>query len=331
MMKKLSILVVLVILFGSLWYWIDSNHDAEVKKSRAEEATKALRFVRSLPMPKIEFVNKLILEKRFDEFEKMSKKYESDFKKDPLFESQLYKLYDAIDSIPELEKPLKKWVKKKPSYMSYCALGTYYAHKGYETRLAEHVESASMKSSPKVKKLYSSANSYLRKSIKDNSSFTPAYCKLIYAENTCGNIDEILKIHNDAIELVPKSFYVRAVYLNSLVPKWGGTYDKMDSYLKTINYDQLNNARVWSLQGLVSREKGSTAYLDKKYSESIEYYNEALSYGDDMYVYQWRGNAYWKIKKLEKALADLRKYYEYNKENKRVQKQIEYLSAKFDS
>ena len=327
-MNNLKIAALLAVLLSCIGCAQFLNLNGSVNESKAIKATEGLKFVRSLPLPEKEFVNKLILEKRFDEFEELSIKYDDEFKKNPLYESQLYKLYDAVDSLPELEEPLKEWVKNKPSYMSYCALGSFYTYRGYVLRGEKYARDTPKESLRKMRELHALAKLYLRKSIEDNNLFVPAYCQLISAEKSSGSIGEIDRIHNKAIELVPESYYVRAMYLNAIVPKWGGSYDKMSLYLQSINYDQLSNPRIWSLQGMVDREKGYSAYSHEKYLQSIDFYNKSLIYGDGMYVYLWRSYSYWKVNNLKESLADLRKYLEYDKNNKKVQRRIRYLSSK---
>lgn len=75
---------------------VSSNSEA-YRKLMAENASTALLAERKLDRPDTAEITNLILQEKFEEFEKRAKYYEEQFLKDPLYEAPLLNLYYAID------------------------------------------------------------------------------------------------------------------------------------------------------------------------------------------------------------------------------------------
>jgi hypothetical protein len=297
----------------------------------AEHATNALIAARKLDNPDSNEITNLILQEKFEEFEKRSKYYEKQFLKDYLYESPLYKLYSALDSKNSLllEK-LDKWVEKRPSYISYGARGVYKVNRGYEIRGNKYLNETPPENISRMRFFHQEAKSDLLVAIKQNDRLSPAYCSLIFIEKASGNNDSIKNILAIAVRSIPETYYIRYTYLTSLHPRWGGSYEQMQEYANSIDKDALINPRIWSLKAEVPAERGYTALLNKDYNKAIQYYTEALSYGERMSFLKYRGRMYMETKQYDLALKDFMRYRKYDKSDKEVNGYIANLNEQLE-
>jgi tetratricopeptide (TPR) repeat protein len=306
----------------------DMVSNSYADQSMAARATAALNAARKLDNPDVNEVTNLILQEKYKEFEKRSKYYERKFLNDPLYESPLIKLYCALDCRNSLllEK-LDKWVRNRPSYISYGARGIYKVNRGYLIRGTKYIRETPPEDILKMEVIHREAESDLKSAIKANKRFAPAYCALMQIEKASGNIDGLKRILADAIHSIPETYYIRYTYLTALHPRWGGSYELMQEYASSISKEALINPRIWSLKGEVPAELGYTALLNKDYNKAIQYYTEALSYGERMGFLKYRGRMFMKVKKYDLALEDFMRFTKYDESNEEVNDYIKYLNS----
>ncbi len=295
----------------------------------AERATNALMAVKKLDDPDTAEITNLLLQEKFEEFEKRSKYYEKQFSKNPLYESPLFKLYNAID--PEngnLYEKLIKWVNTRPSYISYAARGIYKVNQGSLIRGNKFASDTPPENLYGMHLFHQEGKTDLLAAIKLNKRFSPAYCALIVVEMASGNIYGTTSIHNLAVRSIPETYYVRYDYLRSLYPKWGGSYELMQEYVDGLDKAAQKNPRIWSLKGEVAAERGNSAWLDEDYQSAIQYYTEALSYGDRLSFLKYRGRLYMLVGQDALALEDFLKFRKYDDSDRVINAYITSLNAK---
>jgi hypothetical protein len=216
----------------------------------AERATNALKAARKIPNPDTKEITNLIIQERFAEFEKRSRSYEKKFLHDQLYESPLYKLYNALDGKNDrLLAKLDKWVRTRPSDISYGARGVYKVNRGYEIRGSKYIDETPPENIAGMTRLHQEAKGDLFAAIKQNGRLTPAYCALILIEQASGNTDDARNILAAGVRSIPETYYVRYTYLIALHPRWGGSYEQMQAYADSLGSDAVVNPRLWSLKG----------------------------------------------------------------------------------
>jgi tetratricopeptide (TPR) repeat protein len=289
------------------------------QKLMADRASQALLFVRSMDIPKIKTISNLILQEHFSEFEALSKSVEAAFLKDPLYESQYVKLYNSIDSNnPDILAKLDKWVKERPSYISYGARGIYKENRGFDVRGGEYIDRTPPAKIAEMVALHTAANKDLLFAVKSNPQFAGGYEALILIAKASGDIEDGKKILDMATKAIPGTYYVRHAYLDMLRPRWGGSYALMSQYTDTLDQAALLNPRVWSLKAEVPAEIALTAYIGDDNQKAIQYYTKALSYGDRMEFLLRRGEAYMNLRNFELALKDFTRFQKFDKDNLQV-------------
>ncbi len=300
----------------------------EISADMAKRASESLKAARGLGVPKSAEITQLILQERFEEFERRSKLFEEKFSGDPVYESPLIKLYDAIDrtNLSVLEK-LDKWVRTRPNYISYGARGVYKEKRGYWLRGGEFVERTPPEALASMIRVHEEARRDLLTALDINNKFVPAYNSLIRIERARGSKKSAKAILAAAVREIPHTYYVRFEYLQALTPRWGGSYERMRIYTDDLDQKALTNPRIWSLKGEAFAERGGHAWNASDYANAARYYSEALAYGDRMEFLRDRGYVYITLGRYDLALADLSRYREYDPHNADVNNYLEQLRA----
>lgn len=323
MQRSILIAIAGTILFCLAWGARAIDQRA-IDHEMAKRVTNSIKMMRSLDLPASKEITQLILQENFIEFENRSKKYETKFLQDPLYESPLSKLYEAIDdSNDQLLEKLDKWVDTRPSYISYGARGIYKTERGYYFRGDKYIHETPPENISKMIKIHEEAKNDLLIALDKNRKFAPAYAALIDIERASGNAESAEKILTTAVQEIPQTYYIRHAYLIVLKPRWGGSYAKMQAYADSLKKEALVNPRIWSLRAEASADRGFSAWHEKDYKSAIQYYTEALSYGDRMSFLENRGYIYMALKQYDLSLADLTRYREYDKTNKKINDYIE--------
>jgi tetratricopeptide (TPR) repeat protein len=294
----------------------------------AQRATESLRAARTLDVPKSEEVTTLILQERFAEFERRSKIYEARFAQDPVYESPLIKLYDALErGNNKVLEELDKWVGSRPSYISYGARGVWKQRRGYWLRGGEFVERTPPESFASMRRLHEQARRDLSIALEMNAKFAPAYNSLIRIERASGSRKSAKMILATAVRQIPQTYYVRFEYLQALTPRWGGSYKRMQIYTDDLDKKAVANPRIWSLKGEAFADRGVNAWNASDYEAAVRHYTTALSYGDRMEFLKDRGYVYMGLGQNDLALADLVRYRQYDRNNAEVNQYISRLTS----
>jgi tetratricopeptide (TPR) repeat protein len=259
----------------------------------AARASQALMEALRLDTPTVKELTDLLRDEDFVEFEHRTQRYERQFASDPLWESPLCKLYFGIDgSNSKLRVSLDKWVKTRPSYISFAARGAYETSLAYQQRGARYIQNTPPDNIAQMEVTMATARDDLEKALVLNPKFVPAYVALLQVAQAVAGRDAATAIEKRATREVPTTYYVRQMYLRNLRPRWGGSYEAMETYEATLTDAAKLNARIWSLKGESWGERGYTAQAEGDTEGAIGYYTRALQYGDRLEFLKARGTQY---------------------------------------
>jgi tetratricopeptide (TPR) repeat protein len=69
--------------------------------------------------------------------------------------------------------------------------------------------------------------------------------------------------------------------LDRMQPKWGGSYEQMDAFVKSSRSYYAKNPKLKTLEGYLAYHKGDNEYFfEKNHKKALQYFNEALQYED---------------------------------------------------
>lgn len=299
------------------------TRDSEMSKQVSSE----LKAVLSLTVVSPEEVNYLILQEKFEEFENRSRLYEKEFQNSPRYESPLMKMYEALDANNGLLLPkLNKWVDTRPSYISYGARGTYKVRRGYAIRGKNYIRDTPEQDVARMEALHKEAKDDLQIAIKGNNRFAPAYCALIDIERASGSLEKAKEIAELAVRSIPETYYVRQHFMVSLWPRWGGSYELMDAYAKNVQNAASLNPRLWGLKADAPAQRGYDAMRSGKDAQAIDYYTEALSYGDRLEYLKQRGKLFMRTKNFAAAGRDYSQYLQYDRNDPEINQSMLYVN-----
>jgi hypothetical protein len=298
---------------------MDCSDPVRADPERARLASEALLAAQRLDPPATDEVTALITGQHFAEFEERSRRYESGFTTDPAYESLLQKLYDVISTTdPDVGAALDKWVHERPSYVSYAARGIYEVHLGYRQRGEKIIRDTPPESLRTMEESFGRARADLTAALGLNPKFAPAYTALIMIAQASGTREEAQRLERQATREVPSTYYVRRSYIMSLRPEWGGSYAAMRDYAASLDDAASLNPRIWSLQGEYWAQRGKRAWQQGDERQALEYYSNALRYGDRLEFLENRGLLYVNTRQYDLALRDFARYREYSARNRRV-------------
>jgi tetratricopeptide (TPR) repeat protein len=287
---------------------------SQVPSKNTLAANEALKKSLSLEHVSGSEIRELLSEKKYAELDRRYEEIFDQYINDVNYESYLLKSYDVF--VPEAKLPvsdLDGWVDKTGSYVAYTARGIYEAEEGFCARGKTYIHETSQAQLDEMIKFHQLAAKDLQAAIHKNPRIMPAYYSLIKVGFMSGippSPDETLR---KALENDPRSYYVRYAYMNSLWPRWGGSYEQMTRFANESQKDVSLNPRIWSLQGEAEADQADLAWEQHDYQSAVDHYTLAMKYGERAFWLQNRGVCYESLGQPDKALADYKRMLYYGK------------------
>lgn len=273
MKKSLIILTLLFFLISSIIFAADNSD----KISR-----KADPFgypIYTIPYSEI---RQLLLNRKYNKLNNLLDDYQKKFEKDFRNEYQLYDAYGAFTvSIPAYEKFLNEWIAEFPdSCHPHIAKAFFLDEMGWESRGYKWAKDTTKEQFQTMREYHQQAKRELNKVIQLNPKLICPYAILIDTNKTLSEDEENREIMRRALEIFPYSFMLREVYMNSLEPRWGGSYPEMDAFAEDARRFVKQNPRLALLKGYAYADWAEMCAMNEKYSEAISLSKKALLFGE---------------------------------------------------
>jgi tetratricopeptide (TPR) repeat protein len=114
------------------------------------------------------------------------------------------------------------------------------------------------------------------------------------------------KMKDLAFGACPGCFQVRVAYLNSQIPRWGGTYQAIDTFVASLSPKV--NPRFRALGGYVDYDRAELAELTdrpRRFDDALDDIDRALGYGECADFLAFRGHVLRALKRYDEALVAL--------------------------
>lgn len=252
----------------------------------------------------------LLNNKRYDQLDSVLKNYQNIYEANMIEEEEnIYIAFYAFNTKnTSLEVFFNEWVDKHPkSYAAYLARGIYYKNMGWKKRGEKYI-------SETTKKQISGMNFYFQKSLMDfektmeiNPNLLLSYCYMIDILKNYKKFEIIRTLADRGLEKNPNSLLIRWFYLNSILPRWGGSVEKMQDFINEAKPYYKNNPKLKILDGRVFAEKGDQALFAKRYEKALVLYNQALEYGDHYYYNRQKGETLLVLNQYGEAIKEFDK------------------------
>lgn len=206
---------------------------------------------------------------------------------------------------PALAAPLDQWVDVMPnSWAALAARGLYRYHAGTSYRGEALARDTSPDRFRLMRQLYADARSDFEAALAHRARLGPVHSALIHMAKAEGNRERLDEIYRKAVSAAPFSFVVRAAYLSSLQPQWGGSKEAMRRFVDESLQLSDENPEFEYLE-IQLRENLARAHSHRgDHRETVRVYSEILADKETAALYMIRGEAYLRMRRLEEALAD---------------------------
>lgn len=252
-------------------------------------------------------IQQMLRNKEYDKLNKVLARAQGLFLHDFTQEDRLLDLYDSFACHDSLfETLLNEWVLQYPDkYQPYLARAFYYEYLGWESRDYDWIQDTKKEQLVRMVDYFRQSDTDIQKALHINSKLIFAYYLEISMNNAVGSHKFATLALNKALKITPYAFRVRIAYILGLEPRWGGSYELMDSFAATTQKYADVNPRLKVLQGFSYYDKGNIEKRNKNYAAAIELYNKALSFGEYGTYYEARAQAYSNVKNYNQALLDI--------------------------
>lgn len=206
-----------------------------------------------LRMPDRGVLRHMALSGRFDELTDWIERWQTDFEANPRLEYWPMTALDAFSTAdPRLNDAINAWVASHPdSFVPHAAKGNYLggvaaAHRGTkyasETRQEQFAEMAAFNAL---------ATKSLNKALRLRPGLAAARLQLISIAMNEGDPVAARRQMEAAVSSCPECLQIRAKYLQSLNPKWGGSIEAMRAFAANSTEHAERNPRLKALTGFV--------------------------------------------------------------------------------
>lgn len=260
------------------------------------------------PLPSLEWMHEALRDGRFDQLEQAVAQAQAEYERDTAKESAVTRLLKSFAMPdPGLEDRLNAWVNNRPSYAAHAMRGIYriniaHAWRGYGW------------SSNVVPARFEIMDRYLEGAYQDLEIATGltakpsfAFTRMIDIAKFKSRKDLARDILDQALKMDPYAVGPYTAYAALLVPRWGGSYDEMESLAveleKTKHPKLLLLAR--EIRHDIVADRANMAEHNKDRLAALKGYQEAnalLEKGDTLCEL---GRLYKVLGQLDNAMATL--------------------------
>jgi tetratricopeptide (TPR) repeat protein len=241
------------------------------------------------------------LERCFEDFQTA---FELDWKKE-------YWPSDALDAFrtgdAEIGALVGDWAAASPkSWAAVAARGVHRSALGWLVRGSGFADSVPAENRRELERQQAAADGDLRTAIGKRPRFVAAHYVLL--EMLRGRA-EARPVLEQALKACPECFQPRSAYLDGLSPDWGGSYERMDAFVREALASD-PNVRLRLLRGFVPHARAAAALRAGTPGEAFALENQALESGEHWAFLLRRAVVASRLGQLAAALADLDRAFE---------------------
>ncbi len=226
----------------------------------------------------------LLRAKRFDDLERCLTYFQDAFEKDyhkELWPEQAVSAFFADD--PALEPILDAWVAASPrSFAAYVARGNYRYKLGWIYRGHEYAQSTNATQFRSMEEMFDEARKDFNKAITLRPGLVAARTRLLLMAGVSGASPQAKRtILQDALAKCPLCFAVRSAAMEQLTPRWGGSYEEMTAFARSVAPLARKNPRLKLLAGFADWDRCDFSLLTAGHPGGAAPCSAAATIGDE--------------------------------------------------
>lgn len=248
----------------------------------------------------------LLRAREFDRLDSVLRRYHAAFEADYRRELWLFDAYGAVAiTDPAVTALLDAWVEERPaSYAARLARAVHLQALGWESRGSRWAKDTSNEQFDRMSDFFQRARRDLAVVLETEPESVVAYRELITMAMADSEEEEMQRLYGRAEAIQPLSFQLRRAYMNAIIPRWGGSYRRMKSFIRKTAPHAKRNPRLRILAGFVSWDRGRSARNQDYDAQAVRDFTEALSHGVHGQFLESRGRTYLAHRQYEAALDD---------------------------
>ena len=208
------------------------------------------------------------------------------------------------NSDPEVLKRLDEWVRQMPeSYAARLARGFHYWRLGWISRGGAYANKTSKEQFSGMHENFAAAREDLHAALTANATLSVAYALLISMANAQGLDEHRVKLLQVGLSMAPKSYHIRWMFLGSLRPQWGGSYDQIEKFIELTVVPVTDDPALQPLRGYGNYVRARDLHRKKRYEEALVHYDRALQHGPHWSYLLWRGKLLRRLGRSGDAVA----------------------------
>lgn len=214
-------------------------------------------------------------------------------------------LETLANSDPETEARLNEWIRLSPrSYAAYLVRAYYYYDVAWSWRGHGRREDTAGSRLRKMEEYLQLAADDLAVAIQIKPVLSAADALAIRILMMLGNQDYKGEIMREALRISPASYLVRAAYLWSLKPAWGGQAGELMQFVGNIGEAVQAHPHLHPLLGYADYIFADSLAEKSQFRQAVDHFDFAVDKGADHIVYRDRGINYYRLKEYENALLN---------------------------
>ena len=218
-------------------------------------------------------------EASFSSLDRYFQAKQASFESGTLSEFELRKAYVPLyDLNAEDLARLKSWVARQSnSYAAHLLLGIHYKRLGDAARGTAFIAETDPAALREMDRQFALASKELIRSEKLTAKPYMTWFFLISMTTSAGSADETRAILDKAVQQYPLSELVRIRYMGSLTPRWGGSYEQMDSFIARSRAEGMPGRVIAELTAVEEDDKGDTSAASGDRRAAVLHFEKALS------------------------------------------------------
>jgi tetratricopeptide (TPR) repeat protein len=173
------------------------------------------------------------------------------------------------------------WVAQFPkSYVAHLARAIYYKKIGQQSRGDKYIRDTTDAQLVGMTEAFRKALEDLHACADMDPKPTLAYGHALDISSYSGRGEE-RELQDLAVQVDPENIIVRLKYMNSLEPRWGGSYEQMEAFLEESRRANLARSSLHLLEAVIVEDHASMDYERQRWAAAARQYLHAIELGAD--------------------------------------------------
>ena len=242
---------------------------------------------------------------KFAELTNYFEQFQAAFEADPRKEYWPIDAGEAFESAePEIVADLDAWVAATPqSFAPYLARGTHYVAAMWARRGEDYASKTAAEDLGAMRDAGHKATADLDRALELRPRLVAAMRDELRVGMVTSDLERLSAMRERATKACPDCLQIRASYLRSLTPRWGGSYEAMRAFVA--ESPPRLNPRFRALAGYEDLDRAELATIARKYPEALAAIDRATNLGDCWEYPAERGQILRALERYDEAAASL--------------------------